>query len=309
MRSRIVIPAAILVTAAYVKGRLDAHLPAEAEEPAPIPVVTPGDPIRRAEAEAADALAVAEAQTAAAAAPVVERTPPTFKPHAFRPHVFARPAEEPVAEEPVAAEAPPRPVFEVPAVEWPSFEPEWLAGRRRPGDPPARPGMARRAGRVDRHAGRPGPRARDAAEAAALSEWSASVAPSVPAPEAVEPVAEAEIAPAPEPAIDPEPVAEAEPEAELVVDEDGRFSLGGWAAQAGHMAFCGVTFRDRRGAPVAASAIRLVPEATANVADGGLVVLADPGFAPDAEGFTLLVAAAGPGSFAASGRYEVVAAA
>ena len=31
-------------------------------------------------------------------------------------------------------------------------------------------------------------------------------------------------------------------------------------------------------------------------------------FAPDVEGFTILLAAAGPGSFAATGRYEVVAA-
>ncbi len=49
-------------------------------------------------------------------------------------------------------------------------------------------------------------------------------------------------------------------------------------------------------------------EATTNVATGGLVVLGDAGFAPDAEGFTILIAAEGPGSFAASGRYEVVAA-
>ena len=39
----------------------------------------------------------------------------------------------------------------------------------------------------------------------------------------------------------------------------------------------------------------------------GLVVLCDAGFAPDAEGFTLLVAASGPGPFAASGRYELIA--
>jgi hypothetical protein len=44
-----------------------------------------------------------------------------------------------------------------------------------------------------------------------------------------------------------------------------------------------------------------------NVAGGGVVVLSDAGFAPDEDGFTVLVAAEGPGSFAASGRYEVIA--
>lgn len=87
----------------------------------------------------------------------------------------------------------------------------------------------------------------------------------------------------------------------------GRFSLGGWASQAGHMALCGITFAERADAPVDRAAIRLVVEAGTNVADGGLVVLDDPGFAPDVEGFTLLLAAAGPGGFAASGRYELVA--
>lgn len=279
LRSRIVIPAAILVTAAYVKGRLDAHPPAEAEQRPPIPVATPGDPIRRGEAEAADALAVAQAQAAAAATPVVERPAPTFTrhapaptPHAFRPQVFRRAVERP------AAAGPSAPAFEMPVVEWSCFEPEWLAGPRVPATRPLDPAWRAVLTEWIASPGAPAPRVRDAAEAAVLCEWTAPVGPAAAA-------------------------------AELVVGEDGRFSLGGWAAQTGHMAFCGVTFRDRRGAPVEASAIRLVPEATSNVADGGLVVLADPGFAPDAEGFTLLLAAAGPGSFAASGRYEVLSAA
>ena len=305
LRSRIVIPAAILVTAAYVKGRLDAHLADRAEEPAPIPVATPADPIGRAEAEAADALAVAEAQAAAAAAPVVERTP-SFRAHAFRPQPFMRPpdgpppaapavAEEPAAQEAVAAQsAAARSVFEMPAVEWPTFEAEWLAGPR--------PSVARASDAAERAVlaewlVTPVPASargeRDAADA--LCEWTATIAPAAPAR-----AAEA-VATEPEPEAAPEPAAQAE----LVV-ESGRFSLGGWAAQSGHMALCGVTFRDRRGAPVNASAIRLVPEATTNVGEGGLVVLADAGFAPDAEGFTLLLAAVGPGSFAASGRFEVV---
>jgi hypothetical protein len=165
-------------------------------------------------------------------------------------------------------------------------------------------------------------RTRDAFEAAAVSEWITHVAPTAlpewegvpeepaaPAPaagsETPEPAAEA-VPPAAEPVPDPQP--QAETLAEVQIDESGRFSLGGWAAQPGSITLCGVTFRDRRDAPVDPSAIRLIPDAVSNVGDGGLVVLADPGFAPDQDGFTLLLAADGPGSFAASGRYEVLAA-
>lgn len=95
---------------------------------------------------------------------------------------------------------------------------------------------------------------------------------------------------------------------EVVVDESGRFSLGGWATQAGHMALCGVTFRDRRDRPLDPASIRLIVDAGTNVAEGGTVVLSDTGFAPDAEGFTILLAAAGPGTFAVAGRYEILAA-
>ncbi len=295
MRSRIVIPAAILVTAAYVKGRLDAHLPAEPAEPRPIPVATPGDPLDRARAEAADAIALAEAQVAAAGTPVAERPVPTFTPHPFRPQV--------VSPRPAPAPARPAPSFEVPAVEWPSFEPEWLAGPRERAAAPLDPAWSAVLAEWIAVPATPSPHVRDAAEAAALCEWSAHVA--APAPAAAEPQPQHEPAPELEAAPEPEPASEAE----VVVEEDGRFSLGGWAAQSGHLAVCGVTFRDRRGAPVEAAAIRLVTEAAANVAEGGLVVLGDAGFAPDAEGFTLMLAAAAPGSFAASGRYEVVAAA
>ncbi len=129
-------------------------------------------------------------------------------------------------------------------------------------------------------------------ECVALDEWAA--------PGAGTPIASAEpVAP---------PILAAAPALEVVIDESGRFSLGGWAAQGGDMTLSGVTFRDRRGVAVDPSSIRLVTDAQTNVADGGLLVLSDPGFAPDVEGFTILLAAAGPGSFAATGRYEVVAA-
>ena len=38
---------------------------------------------------------------------------------------------------------------------------------------------------------------------------------------------------------------------------------------------------------------------------GTLIVLGDSGFAPDEEGFTILLAAEGPGTFAAAGYYEL----
>lgn len=124
-------------------------------------------------------------------------------------------------------------------------------------------------------------------------------------------LAAAEAAPALEEPSEPEPEPEPEPgpalaRAELRIAADGRFSLGGWALQAGHMALCGVTFDARADTPPSPAAISLEVEASSNVADGGLVVLGDAGFAPDAEGFTLMLAAAGPGGFAASGRYALL---
>ena len=111
-----------------------------------------------------------------------------------------------------------------------------------------------------------------------------------------------------------EPVAEDEPvteppaaQDEPLVAERGRFALGGSALAPGHLAVAGITFASRREAPVGADALRLRIERALNVPDGGLIVLADPGFAPDAEGFTLALAAASAGGFVAAGTYEVLA--
>ena len=60
------------------------------------------------------------------------------------------------------------------------------------------------------------------------------------------------------------------------------------------MAVCGVTFPSPLAGPIEAGRVRLVPDVLQNVTASGLVVLGDAGFAPDAEGFTLLVAARGP---------------
>lgn len=289
MRTRLVIPAALLVAAAYVKGRQDA-LPHE-RNPAgpPAPVDLPDEVRRRAEAEAADAMDLArEPSVEGARAEVAATLAPPLRAEdlavpdpwdAVRDWIvpefpFARAravAPEPrivVGEPPATPEASP-PVAARPAV-------------------PAEPGIALAA--VPERSAEPAPAAsapvgppRPADPA--LSEWAAPVAPMAPA---VAPVAAA-------------------PEVEVEIDETGRFSVGGWAAQAGHMALTGVTFRDRRDAPVEAGAIRLIPDALSNVADAGVVVLEDARFAPCAEGFTLLVAAAGPGTFAVTGRYEVLA--
>ena len=90
-----------------------------------------------------------------------------------------------------------------------------------------------------------------------------------------------------------------------VLDE-GRFALGGWAASAGHSMVSAVTFRQRLTNAVTADQIVLDIDVADNIPDDGLIVLADPGFAPDNEGFTLLLAAAYPGPFSAAGSYRVM---
>lgn len=77
--------------------------------------------------------------------------------------------------------------------------------------------------------------------------------------------------------------------------------VGGWAFAAGTIAVAGVTFPAALAAASSpAVAIRVV--SLTNTA-GEPVVLTDPGFAPDREGFTLAVSAADPGPFLAEVRY------
>ena len=266
MRSRFVIPAAILVAAAYVKGRQDAQVVA----PGPVSVPGPSDEsILRAQAEAADAweigldgaaeavaprLAQAETAAAVAFAPVEEApTEVAFAPDLdeqepdFEDEPFA------VEDEPVLVEDEPVAIDEAPAP-----PPVWIP------DFDAVPASAPTVFSPREPAWEPDP--------VTLAEWTG--VPAGPAPQ---------------------------------VEVSGRFALGGSAVQAGHMALCGVTFPARLAGEVAAGRVRLVPDALQNVSAGGLLVLADGGFAPDAEGFTILVAADGPGPFAASGRYELIA--
>lgn len=96
------------------------------------------------------------------------------------------------------------------------------------------------------------------------------------------------------------------PEPDGPILDEGTFSIGGLAAGSGHTAISAVQFHQR--VPVALDAARIALDVTAseNVPAGGLMVLSDPGFAPDHEGFTLLLAAAAPGPFSASGTYRAI---
>jgi hypothetical protein len=127
--------------------------------------------------------------------------------------------------------------------------------------------------------------------------------------EAVEvpaPGAPVEAAPVSVPADEPAGIRVRPPDmtAPSAVDE-GRFALGGWAAASGHSVVSAVTFRRRLPQAVTAQQIELTIDASENVPEAGLIVLADPGFAPDREGFTLLLTAAEAGSFSAAGSYRV----
>ena len=256
MRSRLVIPAALLVSIAYVKGRWDAAALTPRPAPRLMLQAPPTPEMLRAEAEAVDAMVIAQAQSAA----TTVEAPPERVDTALDLSAMSEWATTPGAGAPARIEE----EEGNPALD------EWIASVVAMTAPPP-------AAIAD-----PEPRAPD--------EWDTQVASwSVPQE------------PLPAPVAPPAPV-------EVRIDESGRFSLGGWAAQAGDVALSGVTFRDRRGEAVEAGAIRLVLDADTNVADGGLVVLSDSGFAPDREGFTILVAAAAAGSFAAAGRYEVLAA-
>jgi hypothetical protein len=254
LRSRLVIPAALLVAAAYMKGRWDA-CPAPGPEPAGA-APSPG-------ARASAALA----ETAATLAPAP--APP--------------PAPAPAPAPPPAPAPADRGLDLAGLAEW-SAQPAAAPARRGPALAPG----DRDLDRLSEWIGAPAARLVPAGvpeepELAGLAEWAAPVAPAT----------------APAPGRHRYSVAPS-------VIERGRFSLGGWAAGAGHLAVCGVSFRERLEVPVDAGAVRLVVEVGDNVAEGGLVVPSDPGFAPDEEGFTLILAAAGPGVFAAVGRYEVL---
>ena len=210
MRSRLVIPAVLIVTAAYMKGRRDGRLEYRPEPLAPPEPATPVsplmDPAAMAQALAADAVELAEAQTAASGATLIV-------PRA------ATPAPDPDAE----WEDP----FASPDLRTAS---EWVAApaSRRPA-PPAED---------------------DALDLAISTEWATNLATAAPPAEEPEIAFAAEFTPEFEAEFTPEDESESEGEPQFSIevsfDETGRFSLGGFATQAGHIALAGITFRERR---------------------------------------------------------------
>ncbi|MFN8109449.1 MAG: hypothetical protein U0Y82_06335 [Thermoleophilia bacterium] len=85
---------------------------------------------------------------------------------------------------------------------------------------------------------------------------------------------------------------------------EGTFAISGLALASGHLVFEGITFPHRLSADPGADRVTLTVTDEDNVAPGGLVVMADSGFGPSDEGFTLVLAAAAPGRFHARGRYK-----
>jgi hypothetical protein len=126
------------------------------------------------------------------------------------------------------------------------------------------------------------------------------------APDRTPPTIWERVAPPSEPVVPVAPASASSDSTWQITLDEGRFALGGWAASAGHSMVSAVTFRRRLAEDITADRIVLEVDASDNVPDGGLVVLADPGFAPDRDGFTLLLAAADPGPFSAAGSYRVL---
>ena len=155
----------------------------------------------------------------------------------------------------------------------------------------------------------PGPP--DDIDLAAMAEWSAPVV-TVPADPDLAVLAEWSALPAGAAAVERSlALAEAAAVREAPMSRiertrsEGTFQITGLALASGHLVFEGITFTHRLHRPPRPESVRLVISSEENVAPGGLVVMADSGFGPGTEGFTLVLAAAAPGRFHARGRYEV----
>jgi hypothetical protein len=125
---------------------------------------------------------------------------------------------------------------------------------------------------------------------------------------AVDEIAEATPAPVAAPVTEdawwdePEPAPAAEPEDEA---RSGRFALGGFSQGPAQEALTAVAFRSPLADAPAADAIDLSIEGTINCDGSSAEVIAEEGFAPSREGFTVKVRAAGPGPFMVSGTFRV----
>ena len=97
----------------------------------------------------------------------------------------------------------------------------------------------------------------------------------------------------------------------------GRFALGGYAVEGGHVVVSGVSFRPglEEGpvhwvvgpvvGAVAPGTLVLEVDGALNCLPHDLAVLTDAGFEPTPDGFSLQLRAAAPGPFAASGTYTI----
>ncbi len=86
---------------------------------------------------------------------------------------------------------------------------------------------------------------------------------------------------------------------------NGAFTLSGLAGAGGDLAFGPVVFARRLDEAPDPGSVTLTVDAAENVPDGGVAVMGDGGFAPSAEGMTLVIAANAPGRFVVRGRYVV----
>jgi hypothetical protein len=220
----------------------------------------------------------------------VDHVPAPAEPFAaFEPEPVVETEPEP---EPVAAFEP-EPVVEA--------EPEPAAEDRLP-DPVARWAALPTAGRTA---------ADPMASWSRLQPGTRIVREHVPTPVAAAPPAQVEAIPAPPAAAWWDvPVPDTDP-------RRGRFALGGYAVEAGHVVVSGVSFRPGlEESPVhwvvgpvvgavAPGTLVLEVDGALNCLPHDLAVLTDAGFEPTPEGFSLQLRAAAPGPFAASGTYTI----
>lgn len=157
----------------------------------------------------------------------------------------------------------------------------------------------------------PPPAAPDEIDLAGLAEWSAPIVASAPEPDLASMpewsampsgavIWERALALAEAAAVREAPMSRIER-----TRAEGTFQITGLALASGHLVFEGITFPHRLQRAPRPESVRLIPSTEENVAPGGLVVMADSGFGPGPEGFTLVLAAAAPGRFHARGRFEV----
>jgi hypothetical protein len=144
--------------------------------------------------------------------------------------------------------------------------------------------------------------------AEAPAEASPSAGPEAPAPEPAFAAAAVPAPPAAEEAWWDEPEPAPAPAAAVPQPDDearsGRFALGGFAQGPAQEAIAAVAFRGALPAAPAADRIDLSVDGAINCDPSTAEVIAEEGFAPSTDGFTVRVRAAGPGPFMVSGTFR-----